>query len=699
MSKQQFNVVIGESDLWELQKTPLSIEFVSRAVTKVNDVSYRIQDGQPFILRQFTDCACLDIRLKNTKYEFTTIIIEWVPLTVVAYDHKILLDNQEQDNPLPRILPELHEKGIDLRATEDPLVATHYLTLQDNDNYYLRIALARGLPILSTYWTDYIKRLPNDIGVWIKSEPVDPRFLPKAIDGENIYLVPDKRRSTLLLPYLIAMVIEEIPSKKNKKLMSFLECLGGTVMTLKTPIESGNVDTDQLTEELKSKLTASSLESCLMVLSSQTQVRLESLNTFFQSFGGEVIDDKTVLECVKSVTTGNLKPVTLHNLRIKKRESKEALASKPSQRRKRRKIEKANELDFFDFTPTQNQLLTQIEETQTQQTEQIEKSLLEQIIQSGSTVQAEQIEEQTEQENHPVQPEQTIQKFSESKGPSETVESHTEILTPTSGNSDPVSDENLPLGPKRTGSPFQEPETKRIKLERRKLKITPQISLVDAIKTTKKKQANIYQREFGIEEDEINEDTESLERDNELTNLAKVETVTFELRNPNSKPVETENRNWEGRKNFKKFSKTNKVLSSFSRAYVEMKVVPINNEVTFHNPLEDAFSNGNNDNVEKRLTRDFEGLMSEVKEVKGVESAEVEDADEEEELTRGFSFSNRTLSEKASLFVPEDSQESQTIRESLKQRNANAEDDIIEDDHDGEDSDDGSKRKFAFRRR
>lgn len=689
-------MLVGKSDLWELQRTPLSIEFVSRAVTKVNDVSYRIQDGQPFILKQFTDCTHLDIRLKNNKYEITTLIIEWVSLTVVAYGHKILLNNQVQHNPLPKILSELHNKGVDLRATEDPLVATHYLTLQDNDNYYLRIALARGLPIISTYWTDYIKSIPNDIETWLTSKSLDPNFLPKAVDDENVYLVPDKRRSTLFLSFLIAVVTEEIPSKKDKKLITFLKCLGAKITTLQTPIESGKFDNDKLMEELKSKLIASSLESCLIGLLSQT-LKQERLTSFFQSLGEAVIDDKTVLECVKSVTTDNLNPVTLQKLTIKKREAKEAPASKPSQRRKRRKIEKASELDFFDFTPTQNQLLTQVQETQTtqqkEQTELTEKSPLEQIIQSRTTDGVIQREEQTE--INPLV--HTAQEPSGARDASEAVESHIETLTPTSGDSHPISDESLSCDQKRTGS-FQEPEAKRVKLERRNLKITPQTSLVDAIKTTKKKQTSIYQKEFGIEEDEINDDSESLKGDNELTNLAKVETVTFELRSPGSKLAGTGNRSWEGRKNFKKFSKTSKILSSFSRAYVEMKVVPINNEVTFHNPLEVEFSNENNDNVEKRLTRDFEGLMSEVKKVKGVESTQVEDAGKEEEPTRSFSFSNRTLSKKASLFVPEDSQESQTIRESLKHRNANTEDDIVDDYHEDDDSD-GGKKKFAFRRR
>ena len=201
----------------------------------------------------------------------------------------------------------------------------------------------------------------------------------------------------------------------------------------------------------------------------------------------------------------------------------------------------------------------------------------------------------------------------------------------------------------------------------------PQYSFYEAVKATKGEAAGKILHDLGfgpeVDHDEVNE---------KLSNLAVVETMEV----PPRKHIETDNNNYEGRVNFKKFKKNLKLGSVVTRSFVgftesneESKPVPVN-EINL--------------DPEEKMAQDFNGVMNDISGYNPNQN-EFQEADEDSD-ENGFSFSLGR--QNSGLFVEADSQK--TEKPVTRTRKVQTKP-VSEDDEDDEDEDDVPK--FTFSRR
>ena len=121
-------------------KTPLKVIIQSKAMTKINGEKMRLSNGQEPYGIDLKSKNEVDMQFREDKIR---IKIHWVPL-VLNFPHRVQIGSTIQANPIVEQLKKLAEK-IDLRTTQDPGKATHYIAANDSPTYGLRISLLRGI--------------------------------------------------------------------------------------------------------------------------------------------------------------------------------------------------------------------------------------------------------------------------------------------------------------------------------------------------------------------------------------------------------------------------------------------------------------------------------------------------------------------------------------------------------------------------
>lgn len=746
ISKTQFQVILGDPIVIDdiETRTPIKLLFESKAATIVNGDTYRLEDSneKPFE-KHFNESTSLEISLKCNKGTKAQINLEWIPFNVVTFQKKIMIGTTIQNNPLPGFLQKLFDDGVDLRITDDPLLATHYLTLNDTENHLLRISLLRAIPILNTVWADYIFDHRDDLDEWLFGI-LQEQFIPHSIKGDNSYLVKNEKRPNLLSTQLVLLFKDENESpQKIKRITEFARCLGATISIFETSkyIQSDIIDEDNLKEDIKLEFQQHSVDKCFaMRNNSNTTANVISsqlLDHFFENHGSEIVSIEALFQCVKDVSIDKLKPFQfkINNSIISSIDntSKHELESQSqlnlTQRRKRRRIEKASGLDFFNFasTPTQTSNVKEPEPFVTKQSNSIpEDTTIEKEKDDEVTVQSNEEKDQKDIElAHLDNNSMSIPK-SNDEDTEERKERVSKIEKNVDNNSEIIEEEHEKKHEEDLDSKViddrddkkrnhvievdDNSRTKRIKPTPRIPKFMPQVSFVDAIKLTKQKQLDASNEQLGTNKDDF-------DVDEKLGNLAIVETVTIQLRRREPKANSDSNK-YSGRKNFKKFTKNQPPKSNFARSYLNLKPADLNglsmdygNEFASNHHADELL------NIQKNLSKDFENTMNKVSGYRGLEATDIEDEkSDEEDGSESFSFKGRGLSGQLidGLFIPDDSQlDSQNPRNNLGFTagkaygvshhdgwlHNNVKDKSDDNDEDEDDDEDDDEPKFVFTRR
>ncbi|KAA8903126.1 hypothetical protein DIURU_002554 [Diutina rugosa] len=139
----------------------------------------------------------------------------------------------------------------------------------------------------------------------------------------------------------------------------------------------------------------------------------------------------------------------------------------------------------------------------------------------------------------------------------------------------------------------------------KRFKFEPKVSLVEAIKRAKSKAEDSLRSEFGETQEEADE--ESLqEAIGNLANLAIVEVRDIPMRSSQDYNTQKSfDERYNGRKNFKKFSKVQQVVPIFRRSFVSVEVVRPRHDVGID------FAEGLNQaaEAEEQMEADFSGLF------------------------------------------------------------------------------------------
>lgn len=570
----------------------------------------------------------------------------WLDLTKQArIEIKLKMDDNEEHTVLviewhdfvlysPDDITELCSKGVDLRLTKNVVQATHYyksdiLTLEQDEQ--LLIALVEGLPILNEKW--YNTALTGSITDWFVE-------LDLAIFASTSYLLPNSKRSTLFSGIQVVDFNHE-----HENLLKHINCKS---INLTTGDEAG----------LIAYIKSQGKPKCLIM-----ECRSDLLSTIFNTLGVKPTTYFDLFASIKNVSTDNLSFYS-----ELKREHIDEASTQPSLR-KRRKYEKVSKMHFFDFNAT----------SQKPDFAQIDREISSDVVQ---------VDENVKSTSPDVETPKTIQatpnETLKSSIPLETNESLKYIIPLETNETDNIIEQHKietaevvdkpayrkrPLGDVEELNPNKMP------------KYVPKVSLVDAIKRTKEDAKKTTNEELGISSTKL--DVES-----ELSNLAIVEEIVFKLRTPPNSRLDT-NPKYNGRKNFKKFNKNMKLESIVTRSFIDLSTVTIDNEINFV----DSKAGGVIDisNAEQKLSKDFSGLMNEVKGFRsdGLFVDEDDESDDEQSYRK-----KGARSKQPALFVDEDSQ---SQAKPVKARNSNNTFmQVSVDVDDVDDDDDDDHPKFGF---
>lgn len=582
MPKKYISIQIGSQELKSDISSQLLITFHSICTTSINDKIYKLssKEADP-ITEQFSEKDLL-IKVNANKSDRIQLRLQWVDVTVIPFSKKISYDNEIRESPLPALLQELYEEGLDIRCTQDPLLASHYLTIVDKNDYNLQIALLRAIPVVSYAWVDAMRESPDKVDEWLLH--VNPENLFPGT--RNDYIFPNPRRRELLVGANTFMCFGT-ESKHTKRLRNWLECLGSSPQTLKVANESETEDILRLSDD-----------PYVFVIDDDKQVdflrdRANSVNSLWDS--------------VAAVSITNLK---VFQASIK-RES-QASQAPSTQRKKRRKLEKVGDTDFFLFG-----LVSQAPTAEAEPNVMTPDPM---IINSVSANAENAVSED--------QPDLQVPSTSNNGETNEPDSSKTALLETTEqyekalehDQATVISDTELEA-PKRPHDEetFKENKKPKTEVASKPRRIIPLVSLVDAVLSAKKDADEFTKRELGLDlPGGVNE---------KLDKLVIVEEFDLAVR----KRIDQQegNPNYEGRKNFKNFRKAQPPSKGKFQSYILLE----NHDSGIH------FEDTETPKKAKPIVKgDFE---KELKSVKGYQPEESQlfvqpDSDDDEEPS--FSF-------------------------------------------------------------
>lgn len=499
-------------------------------------------------------------------------------MNVVAFSKKISYDDELMESPLPGNIRSLYDSGTDMRLVSDPLLASHYLTLIDLNDFNLRIALLRALPVVSESWLEAVREEPQKVDDWLL-DIKDEYFYSKS---DNDFVFPDTNRSSLLSG-INCFICHGTVTKQVGRLQEWIRCLGCE------PTMVGIESQETVEATLRDAIAPFVFH---VENDEKVDFLMERLN-----------NTDTLWNAVVNKSTSHLRQFTP----IVKRESQMG-DLRLSQRKKRRKLEKVGDTDFFLFS-------------QKQSTPASEPEVIDHVevnpappAQQSQLVNEEHATNNSEEVSPSEPPETTVPSKSdqEVKSDEEDTESATQSIE--------ASEENN----KRPLDSIIEQEAKRQKAEPAKPreKIVPRISLVDAVLSTKKQADDVVKKELGLDEfdENVNE---------KLDKLVIVEEVDLVVRKKKDKAEARPD--YKGRKNFKNFKKAGSVPKNVTRTFISLE--DHDNSIHFED-----YAPQRNSEVKGRLASEFEREMKEVKGYQPQESQLFVGEESDDGVDMPFSF-------------------------------------------------------------
>lgn len=510
--KKYIVIHTGSQPLESTEQTPLSITFESICTTTVNGEVYKLpsKEAEP-ITKNFPETDLL-LKVNANKSDRIQLRLQWYDLNSVVFSKKMSYDNEVMVSPLPTVVRSLYESGTDIRMVADPLNASHYLTLVDMNDYNMRIALLRAIPIVSYAWTDAIKDEPEKVDDWLVSMK-DEYLYPKS---ENNFVYPDTRRRTLL-GGINSFVCYGTFNKQVKRLQEWIKCLGSEpqMVEVKTP------------ESVEALLAEASSPYVFFVEDDEKVQFLRDRSNSPESLW------KALVSCSRA----SLQQFPV----VVKRESQPG-DLRLTQRKKRRKLEKVGDTDFFLFSQVLSTPVPEPEDAHEIVPELVPPSIQVEATDAPGSISRKELPEATE----PPLP--IEMQTPENKA--------TELTTQSI---EPSVESN-----KRPPDTIIEPEPKKLKPEPplQQKKIIPRVSLADAVLSTKKQADDVVKRELGLDgfPDDVNQ---------KLDNLVIVEEVDLLVRRSKEKTEVTPD--YRGRKNFKKFHKVGQVPKNVTRSFIQLE--------------------------------------------------------------------------------------------------------------------------------
>lgn len=515
-------------------------------------------------------------------------------MNVVAFSKKMSFDDELMESPLPGDLKSLYDSGTDVRLVSDPLLASHYLTLIDLNDFNLRIALLRALPVVSESWLVAIREEPQKVEDWLL-DIKDEYFYSKS---NNNFVFPDTNRRSLLSG-INCFICHGAVSKQVGRLQEWIRCLG---------CEPTLLDVDDQ-ENVEATLRDATAPFVFHVENDEkVNFLIERLNN---------ID--ALWNAVVNNSLSHLRPFAPNV----KRES-QVSDLRLSQRKKRRKLEKVGDTDFFLFS-------------QKQSTPASEPEVLDHVdfnpapsARHSQLVNEEHANSKMEENSTSEPPRTTVP--SEPHEEVQIDDKDTESATQSIEASEELN--------KRPLDSVIEQEAKRHKAEPAKLreKIIPRVSLVDAVLSTKKQADDVIKKELGIDDfdENVNE---------KLDKLVIVEEVDLLVR---KKKDGVEARpDYKGRKNFKKFKKAGTVPKNITRTFIPLE--DHDNSIHFED-----YAPRKNTEGKGRLASEFEREMKEVKGYQPQESQLFVGEESDDGADMSFSFLTTSREPTTLALTPDD---------------------------------------------
>ena len=496
----------------------------------------------------------------------------------------------KEDRNIAETLLKYYETGLDIRVTNNPFKATHLLYSSDEITYNLVVALLRAIPVISSSWLHDVK--DSDWQVNTSSPGQLYNFLP---DPKNTHenLLPNTKRCVLLSEALVLLCNNE-----RNEINRLVESLGGRTVSLnKTILGEAITEPSNLMALVKEELRISEREKCyLFVIEDESSKEL-----FLQipKIFGMINERRDLYNSILDGSTSLLKPFDVE-INFDPPFSQEKPSFSP---RKRRKFGKVGKIDFFNF-------------------EKVPESLPQPDATSASAP-AEKLELEIKKDDLGSIGGKEKQQVPESK----------------------ASKRGLP----NKESEGSEPQNKKFRLLDHENETLRQVSLSDALKSTKQKAVDFASEDLGLTptDNKIDDLKDGLE------DLAVVETVNI-FRKERLDDFKTPKESYGNRTNYKKFRK-NKPLRNQNR--IEMHIFSSQeNDVD-----EDELFLDDVTHIEQQCQHDFKDSMPEISSQQTL--LHVQDHGKQEDDFESFSFSRTQKREpEQSLFVPE-SQNSQVLSE------------------------------------
>lgn len=597
--KKYISIIVGETSSTSDAKSPISIKFESICKTTVNGELYRLvsRDDSPFT-KEFTDDELL-LTVNAQKTSRVRLKIRWASLNVMPFAKKIEYNGEVRESPLPGLLREMHSNGIDIRTCNDPLLATHYLTLSDHADYALKIAVLRSIPVVSTAWTDFIQRTPDVVEKWL-FDPGPEFFLP---NSPNNYVYPQSSRTHLLSGKSVVLCYLE-HLKHLSRLEDWMKCLGCR------KIQFFNVN-DSMSSFAKLFEASTSEDKYAFSVNgdefiSQKQLK-EDLNTSQDLWSSVISSDTLHLKILRKIDK-------LEAITAKEEES----TPRFSQRRKRRKVERVSETDFFQFHSS-----GMLPATQTDSLNMIE--VPEEIV-TPSESKVESIKDVDERfdGNNGKNNQQAFEPAAQTHSIEVDNDPDTDKQELHSSNKIETKNDNF------SGMVNDERATKRLKTTENSNWIVPQVSLAEAVRATKEETVKSAKQDAVV--DKV---------DGELQKLVLVEEVDLIVLSRKNQVLEEDLR-YKGRPNFKAFKKRTTTTSNVTRTYLQLFDDNSLNEMRF------IGATNSNKHAPEKILQDFEQEMDKVKGYQPVvsqlfvdEVSDQSDTGDAEYDNTGFSFLGR----------------------------------------------------------
>lgn len=500
ISKEHLQIHIGKVNAAELEnpnaKTPLRFVIQSKAYTKINGEKAKLSAGQEPFLVEIDYDKDVTVEFREDKIRLK---IFWKPL-VLHFPHRVQIGDTIQQNPVIDQLHDMAKKGIDLRTTDDPELATHYIASNDSHTYGLRIALLRANAVVSEKWIDFVLQHKEDYQKWFDVDTTD--LLPTS-QSKQYYLFPNTSRQKLL-ENCIVWTLEPPTSKLHSIIGSLsgelqqvqISTTGSIISTLESHLlEFPDKKGQYLLTPKFSKSEAPDKETQKIIL--QLQSSMITLDDLF----------KSVIDC----STLNLNAFSLTNELKRNPEPMES-------QKKRRRIKKVSKTEFFNFGSVPS-------------------------ISDSPAIKAEQLTQPSFSSTELAKPGHNSQV--EASDPQNDVQ-----MEPQKATREEDSSTTAEIT-KNDQSDTESSKKRRVSVDsnsqNEEVNPAPQVTFYEAVKRTKKTAEDSLRKDLGLD-DKIEDDISG-----RLINLAVVEYVS--LQRPKTVKNQRETNNYDSRKNFKNFRK------------------------------------------------------------------------------------------------------------------------------------------------